>query len=135
MSGLPALQKDVESGYKAGGWLKKMFKGIGSVLKVVAPLALSLIPGLGPLIGTAYRWGMAAYHGVKTVTSLTKGRFLEALSHAGSALTGVAGLGVGALSRGAARAKRWLDTGVAYYRQAEAWYQEIKGLSNLRWKR
>lgn len=107
-------QKLYNSMYKPGGCIKKVFKGIGNVFKgvlktpfnglgilnpknwlrptfwrdIVAPLALHFIPGLGPLVATAYRYGMAAYQGFKAISALTQGKFREAFSLGLGALKG-----------------------------------------------
>ena len=138
--------------YKAGGCIKKMFKGIGNAFKgiatsvwntvktvinprnwirpsfwknIVAPLAMNFIPGIGPILSTAYRWGMAAYGGVKAVTSLAKGRFLEAFSFAADSLTGVANLGAGAISSGAAKASQWINKGLDWYQRGVEVYRTV----------
>lgn len=145
-------RKLYSSMYKPGGCIKKIFKGIGGVFKgiatsvwntvktvinprnwirpsfwknIVAPLAMNFIPGIGPIVSTAYRWGMAAYQGVKAVTSLAKGRFLEAFSLAADSLTGVANLGAGAISRGAATASQWINKGLDWYQRGVDIYQTV----------
>lgn len=154
-------QKLYHSMYKPGGCIKKMFKGIGNVFKGVLktalgvvttifnpknwirpsfwknfllPVAMTFIPGLGPLAATAMKWGSAVYQGIKTVSALAKGRFMEALAWAGGALTETAGLGAGTLSRGAARTKAWMDQGVMHYQRLTEWYREVKSWPNM-WRK
>jgi hypothetical protein len=152
MQKLEQNRKLYNSMYKAGGCVKKMFKGIGGVFKgiatsvwntvktvinpknwirpsfwknIVAPLAMNFIPGIGPIVSTAYRWGMAAYQGVKAVTALAKGRFLQAFSFASEALNGAANLGNNVISRGAAKAAQWVDKGLEYYQKGVEFYRDV----------
>jgi hypothetical protein len=110
---------------KAFGGIAKVVKGIGSAVTsvvksvpdlvkgivnpknwfkpefwrdMVAPVALAAIPYVGPALATAYKWGLAAYHGVKAVTSFAKGKVGEGLSSLSGAFGGVGKLTKGALN-------------------------------------
>lgn len=70
-----------ETGYPEFGF----FKSIGKIFKSVAPIAVSLIPGVGPLAGAALGAGMGALGGGGLKGAITGG------------LTGYAGAGGGSI--------------------------------------
>lgn len=93
---------------------------------IVVPVVLNFILGVGPVLATAYRWGMAAYKGVKAMISLVHGKIVDAFSFAVEALSSVAKLTHGAFSKGAAKVAAWIRKGIDIYRKGEAIYREVR---------
>jgi len=55
------------------GWLKKTFKSIGKVVKKVAPVAVSFIPGIGPVAKGALTAAVGKASGMDTKSALLGG--------------------------------------------------------------
>lgn len=95
-------QKLYKSMYKPGGCIKKLFKGIGGFFKntfqaigkmvtgiidprnwirpsfwrdIVAPVLMNFVPGIGPVLSAAYRWGQAIYRTGKAIYQWEKKSF------------------------------------------------------------
>ncbi len=154
-------QKLYNSMYKPGGCIKKVFKGIGNVFTgivktafsslkilnpknwlnpafwrdVVAPLALHFIPGLGPVLAAAYRYGMAAYKGFKAISALAHGKFLEAFSLGLGALKGFSTQAYQAVNGTIEKVKEgvidWMGKGRDWYQKGMALYGKMTGWTRI----
>ena len=93
--GSPHMSINPITGQPEFGFFKKIFKKLGKIAKVVAPIAINFIPGIGPLASAALTAGLGKASGLSTKQALLGG----ALSFAGGKFFGGAGAGAGGAAK------------------------------------